>query len=202
MPDLASHIFFPFSATLCPILTFKRVEQLLWIVCTPMGPSLPLCQRQTHILQLNRVIFPLLNLIKNCVLEPAILWVGSFQIWQWSSHSPMFDSSCFSHLGGSPFNFQVFVATKNLLYLSIQNQHPDWNRSKVSDKLLGHDKLLSPPFIYVAEGPFAICFNFFCRVKPCLSHANSHFTHVFSDLLYVAFFADLFFFLLFIRHIW
>lgn len=52
---------------------------------------------------------------------------------------------------------------KNLLCLHIQNWHPNWNRSKLSDKLLGHTQLLSFfPFIYVAEGSFAICFNFFC----------------------------------------
>jgi len=45
----------------------------------------------------------------------------------------------------------------------------------------------------VAEGPFAICFYFLCRVKLRLTPANSYFTHTFPDLSHVAFFAVLFF---------
>lgn len=176
---------------------------MLPVACTPTWLALPLCQRQTYILQLNGVFLPLLSPIKNIVLEPAFMCISSFQIpgWQWSSLPTILNSlSFFSHFGQSHFDFQAFVATKNLLYLHIQNRHPNWNKSKVSDKLLGHAQLRSFfPFIYMAEGPFAICFNFLCRAKLSLTPANSHFTHTFPDLSHVAFFADLFFFLFLIQ---
>lgn len=176
---------------------------MLQIACAPTGLSLPLRQRQTYILQLNGVFLALLSLIKNAVLEPAITCISSFQVprWQWSSLPPILNSLGFSsHFGWSHFDSQVSVATKNLLCLHIQNRHPNWNKSKVSDKLLGHAQLLSFfPFIYVVEGPFAICFNFLYRVKLSLTPANSHFTPTFPDLSHVALFADLFFFLFLIQ---
>lgn len=71
MLDLTSCIFFPFSATCCPILTLKEYNSCYKQPALQQGyPCLFVKDRQ--ILQLNRIFYPLLSLTENSVLEPAI----------------------------------------------------------------------------------------------------------------------------------